>query len=376
MTMQRARVIALCVFATAGLGTAGAQTTPWYERIQFSGDFRARYEGFYQEDRPTRNRARLRVRVGLETPINEDTRFNVRIASGDPGTPVSTNQTFTGFFLPKPISLDRAFITYSPKALPALTAGAGKFPAPQTATQMVFDEDLNFEGAWEAVSFSRGNIEARVVGLQTAVNELSGTPDAYMMGGYGEVGVDIGKHALHFSVADYGWGNPDQIAVASSGGPLESILTNQVIRAPGSTTVIGFASRFNVVDIIAEDTITLREGVPLRLLVDFATNTKAATDRDAGFWFEAEYGRARASRSWSAGYTFGWLEQDVTPSAFVFSDMPGTNQRLHMLEASYVPKAGLSLDVTWHLTQRLFPSPADVPAPWLSRLHLAAVVRF
>jgi hypothetical protein len=69
------------------------------------------------------------------------------------------------------------------------------------------------------------------------------------------------------------------------------------------------------------------------------------------------------------------MEQDATPSAFVFSDMPGTNLRLHMREASYVVKTGLSLDATLQLTKCLVPAPDD-PNNWLSRLHLAAVVRF
>lgn len=355
---------------------AAARPLQWYERLRFSGDFRSRYEGFYQEDQETRNRIRLRLRVRLDTDINDDTQFHLQVASGDPGTPVSTNQTLTGFFLPKPFSLDRAYIVYNPTAASALTLGLGKFGAPQTTTQLVFDEDLNYEGGWEQVSWKPSErVGITLMALQTAVNELSAAPDAYMLGGYGEVSVEIGRATLQFSAADYTWGNPNQIAVASSGGPLQSILTNTVIRnAAGS--VVGFGSRFNVVDLIAEATVrTKKADYPLRLLVDVARNTRAANDRDSGLWLEAEYGRARTAGTWAAGYTHGRVEQDVTPSAFVFSDMPGTNVLLHMLRGSYAPKSGLSLDATLHLTKRLA-SPATAPNPWLSRLHLAAVVRF
>ena len=66
--------------------TQGSNTVaPWYERLQFSGDFRARYEGFYQRWRQTRNRARLRLRLRVDTEINEDVRFQLQVASGDPG---------------------------------------------------------------------------------------------------------------------------------------------------------------------------------------------------------------------------------------------------------------------------------------------------
>ena len=351
--------------------------SPWYERIRFSGDFRARYEGFYRRNADTRNRERLRLRLRIDTAINDDVRFQIQVASGDSGTPVSTNQTFTSFFQPKPFNLDRAYIAYNAAAAPALTLGIGKFGAPQTVTQLTFDDDLNFEGGWEQVAWEpREGFGINLVALQTAVNELSAAPDAYMLGGYGEVSIAIGQHSLQFSVANYAWGNEDQIAVASAGGPLESILTNSVRRGSAGN-VIGYISQFNVVDVIAEATFdTSSAQHPLRLLAEFARNTKAATNRRSALWIEAEYGSPGPTGTWGAGYTYGWVEQDATPSAFVFSDMPGTNLRLHMLETSYVLKSGLSLDATLHLTKRLIPERSNDPNHWLSRLHLAAVVRF
>jgi len=290
---------------------------------------------------------------------------------------VSTNQTFTSFFQPKPFNLDRAYIAYNTAAASALTLGLGKFSAPQTVTQLLFDDDLNFEGGWEQVSWEpRDGLAVNLVALQTAVNEVSRAGDAYMLGAYGEVNVSLGQHSLQVSAANYAWGNEDQIAVASASGPLENILTNGVRRGP-SGSVIGYASQFNVVDVIAEAIIrTPRAAYPLRLLVEVAHNTDAVSDQSNGLWIEAAYGSPRPTGTWGAGYTYGWAEQDVTPSSFVFSDMPGTNVRLHMLEASYVVKTGLSLDATLHLTKRLLLAQPNDPNNWLSRLHLAAIVGF
>ena len=39
--------------------SAESESRPWYERIEFGGDFRSRYEGFYQDGRTTRHRSRL-----------------------------------------------------------------------------------------------------------------------------------------------------------------------------------------------------------------------------------------------------------------------------------------------------------------------------
>ena len=350
--------------------------TPWYERIRFSGDFRSRYEGFYQADRENRNRARLRLRLRVDTDLNEDARFHLQVASGDPGTPVSTNQTFTSFFRPKPFNLDRAYIAYNPQVASALTLGIGKFGFPQNRTQMIFDDDLNFEGGWEQVSWDLSEgVGINLVALQTAVTELPTDNDTFMLAAYGELSFDGSRADFGVSVANYSWANPDPIVMGHTADVLKSILTNDLMRNSAGE-VVGFASGFNVVDVIAETTIrTARPDYPIRLLADLAYNTRAANERDRGFWVEAEYGSPRAVNTWGATYTYGWIEQDVSPSAFVFSDILSTNIRLHMIETSYIPKSGLSLDVTLHLTKRVVVL-EGTPNDLLARLHVAIVARF
>jgi hypothetical protein len=271
---------------------------PWYQRIQLGGDFRSRYEGFHQTGRETRNRTRFRLRLTVDSDINEDARFHVRVASGDPGTPVSTNQTFTSFFRPKPFSLNRAYLAYQPRAASALTLGIGKFGFPQNRTQMVFDDDLNVESGWEQVSWDLSDrVGINLGAVQTAVSEVSRDADAYMLAGYGEVHVETARAHVSLSAANYGWGNPDQIVAGHVDGPLNSILTNALERNDTGQAV-GYTSRFNVVDVIAEATIqTGRPDYPIRMLADVAHNTRAASDRASGFWVEAGYGQPRLART-------------------------------------------------------------------------------
>ena len=359
------------------LSTTGfAQSSPWYERIQFGGDFRSRYEGFYQNGRNTRHRDRLRLRLRIDSDINDDTHLQIQIASGDPGTPVSTNQTFTSFFRPKPFNLDRANITFNPSGASAMTVAMGKFGPPMTRTQMLWDNDLNFEGGYEQVAWSASDsVAIKLVALQTAVNEVKSDRDSYMLGGYGEVSVAVGNHSLQFSVADYGFGHVDQVAVGRATGPLNSTLTNQVeVDAAGN--IIGLASDFNLVDVIVQAEVdTGRADYPLRLLADVVRNTRAASDLDTGMWFEAEYGGSRTQRSYTLGYTYVRIQQDAALSAFAFSDMPGTNLQLHMFAIAYVPLPNLSLDINVHVSKRLEVDPG-ARNTWLTRAHIAAIVRF
>ena len=375
----RAMLTSAIIGATPAAGFAQSEDSaprPWYERIEFGGDFRSRYEGFYQDGRTTRHRSRFRLRLRIDSDINDDTHLQLQIASGDSGTPVSTNQTFTSFFRPKPFNLDRANIAYNPGGARALTLGIGKFGFPITRTQMTWDDDLNLEGGYEQVAWSpTETVGVKLVALQTAVNEVSGDEDSYMLAGYGEVRVALGRHTLQLSVADYGFGNVDQVAVGRATGPLKSLLTNQVERDAGGA-IIGLVSDFNMVDVIAEAELdTGRDGYPLRLLADVVRNTRATSDLDTGLWFEAEYGGSRVRRSYTFGYTFGWIEQDGVLSPFMFSDIPGSNVQLHMIHAAYVPLSNLALDLTLHFTKQL-EVPAGTPNGYLTRPHVAVTVRF
>ena len=257
-----------------------------------------------------------------------------------------------------------------------MTVAMGKFGPPMTRSQMLWDNDLNFEGGYEQVAWSASDsVAIKLVALQTAVNEVKSDRDSYMLGGYGEVSVAVGNHSLQFSVADYGFGHVDQVAVGRATGPLNSTLTNQVeVDAAGN--IIGLASDFNLVDVIVQAEVdTGRADYPLRLLADVVRNTRAASYRDTGMWFEAEYGGSRTQRSYTLGYTYVRIQQDAALSAFAFSDMPGTNLQLHMLAIAYVPLPNLSLDLNVHVSKRLEVDPG-ARNTWLTRAHIAAIVRF
>ncbi len=92
-------------------------------------------------------------------------------------------------------------------------------------------------------------------------------------------------------------------------------------------------------------------------------------------WFEAEYGGARDPGSYTLAYTYGRIEQDAVLSPFMFSDIPGSNLQLHMPNFAYVVAPNLTFDLTLHFTKRLDADP-DANRNWLTRPHIAAIVRF
>jgi Putative porin len=86
----------------------------WAAKMQWSGDFRYRYE--YIDDGTSakdRHRSRIRARLGLKAEVNDEWDFGLRVASGT-ADPVSTNQTLDEAFSSKPLWLDRAYFAYHP----------------------------------------------------------------------------------------------------------------------------------------------------------------------------------------------------------------------------------------------------------------------
>ncbi len=102
-----------------------------------------------------RQRERLRARFGADIDLGEGYTAGARIATGENSSPVTTNQSFgaSGGFGKYAIWLDRAFLKYRTANW---SVSAGRFDSPFFASQMVFDEDLGFDGVAGQMKFSRG----------------------------------------------------------------------------------------------------------------------------------------------------------------------------------------------------------------------------
>ena len=117
-------------------------------RFRFSGDIRLRGEDIFQ-DCPacvTRNRARLRVRFGVDGRLNENFMGGFALATGSLGDPTSANESFTNFFNRKTIGLDRGYVTFNPVAARWLSLTGGKFAYTWARTSLTLDPDINPEG--------------------------------------------------------------------------------------------------------------------------------------------------------------------------------------------------------------------------------------
>lgn len=165
----------------------------WLDRFRFSGDMRVRGEhigfgaantpllydvnvinadgGYFVDDvlplRATtenRYRARVRARFGVDARINDKVEAGLRFVTGNPSDPVSTNESLTGNFDKFMVGLDRAYIRVRPFGKDSRFADSnivlGKFDNPFFSTELMFDRDLQFEGAAATFQAALGDGEA------------------------------------------------------------------------------------------------------------------------------------------------------------------------------------------------------------------------
>jgi len=104
----------------------------------------------------TRNRMRLRARLGVAVDLNEGFTAGLRLATGENNSPVTENQSLGaansaqgGDFSKYALWLDRAFLKYEIGGLPDkdLSVTVGRFDNPFFATSIIWADDLGFDGA-------------------------------------------------------------------------------------------------------------------------------------------------------------------------------------------------------------------------------------
>jgi hypothetical protein len=192
-------------------------------RFRFSGDVRVRGENYNQGCSTVvcqdRNRARIRVRLGLEGQLNQDFVGGVALATGSQGDPTTTNETLTNFFDRKTIALDKGYITYNPVAHNWFSVTGGKFAYLWQRTSVTGDPDLNPEGFDAKLSFNVNNgffTNFTVQAITLLYSESSSGQDSYVLGGQAQTSFKAGPWSATASFLNEHWNRPDAILAASA----------------------------------------------------------------------------------------------------------------------------------------------------------------
>lgn len=321
----------------------------WAGKLQWSGDFRYRYEYIDDEAKSNeRNRNRIRARLGLDVAVNDEWDLGFRIASGV-GDPVSTNQTLDEAFSGKGLWLDRAYADYHPTWMEGLDVLAGKFGVPfykVGKNQMMWDGDLNVEGgALQYVHTLGPQTDLRVSGGGFWVNEESGGADTGLWGLQGYVKHQIDKPTYILAGAGFfDYGNikgAESLAAEWDDDPAE-------FSGNTSTDPNVYASDFDIVELFCE-VGTEVGGLPVAAWGDWVKNTGAVNNEDTGWLIGGRINKAKARGSWEVSYDYRDIEADAVVGQFNDSDFigGGTGGKGHRFGLAYALAKNVKAALTY-----------------------------
>jgi hypothetical protein len=306
------------------------------EGIKFKGDFRFRQESFDIEGQDDRHRSRLRSRVALVAPINEDVSVGFGLASGS-SDPTSANQTLGSVSSSKAINLDLAYVNWNlPNSDISVQAGKFKNPLKRVGgTGLLWDGDVRPEGV--TASYNKGSIFA--TGLGSWVDENKGDADLILLGG--QVGSNF-KLANNVSVL-FGLGYYNITASEGAGSFFGVAANDNRLDANG-----GYLNGFQNIEGFAEIGIPTELG-KVTLFADYVQNLDA-DDFETGYSLGA---KVKANK-WSFGWEYRDLEADAVFAAFSDSDFigGGTDGEGHILKTGYALSKKISLSSSLFLNDR------------------------
>ena len=409
-------------------------------RFRWSGDVRVRQEDFFQSYTGCANcgprvRERIRVRFGFEGKLNDDFIAGAFLATGIVTDPTSTNETLTGSFERKNISLDRGYIVYQPQAHKWLQLTGGKFAYTWIRSPQTFDSDLNPEGFSEKFSFDVKNHYVKNVtftGMQLLFNEVarkassSACPtgstdpqamfctnggnshgaDSFAVGGQISAKLQLTKRvAMTPSYSLLNWRNENDLlntpgtvlASPANNSPFANGITNstRTITANGVTTTV-FRSKFLYSDLILDTNInTVLAKYPWRIVGEYLNNLNAVKVNPALgtqshlYKVETYLGQQKNRNDLQFGYGFWRQEQDSVIAAFNESDQRApTNVVQHFFQGSWVVRPNVTATATmWYgrtLNSALqnaalatgFTGGAGRTEPYLKRFQFDVVYKF
>lgn len=382
----------------------------WVNRMTLGGDFRVRAEGlFFGADNArntyldftsvneaggidragidailntTEDRVRLRgaARFTIESELSDSWYAYARIATGSIPNPLSRNQTLGRFGQTWQTNIDRAYLQWAPEPLDTFGQSVqfGRMFKPWPGTDLVWDNDVGFEGVYYDVS-AAADAERRT-SLRAgfgyfAINEVDFTADDGFLASFDLLGrVGWGDdNSVFLSAAYHHYENITGIRNAPDSDLTDFTAPRRFQRGntlfdirndlDPSSNLFALAAEYRLVNLAAGFETTLAGGMPLRFTADFVRNIgfdsddvlartglgiRERTDGYAAYFLLGpEFLYERGEWSVQAGYRY--LERDAVVDAFTDSNFGGgaTDTQGYALRLRYAFADDVWLDVRW-----------------------------
>lgn len=352
-------------------------------------DAQGRALGSLNEDQ---ERWRVRARLGLTAQVADTVSAGVRLATGNTNDRVSTNQTLGQNFNKYSFVVDRAFIRYTP--VEWLTVSGGRIANPWLSTDLIWDEDLNFEGVAATLrpSLDAGRVKPFVTAgwfplrIDSPNEHGSRSMSAVQLGVDWEVRRDL---RLKFGAAQYRFDNVEgredsrfdeltgerlpgygQYEYGSGFRAKGNTLftTNNLYETPSdfdsSNWIWGLASRFEPLALTAAVDIARFDPFHVMVSAEYVKNTafdrkeiqrrtgvRLSDGSDTAYLFRVAVGMPsiRQIGDWQASFTYRRVGSDAVLDAFTDSDfgLGGTNMKGYTLGFSYGIEQNTAIGLRW-----------------------------
>lgn len=421
--MRRMTVLAIVVLLATGTLAVAAEADKkdekhWYDKLKWGGDLRLRYEHFSWPgnfDNGKRDRARFRLRFGLEAELRENVWVGLELRSGDPLNPHSDNQSFDNAFSKKTIAISQAFVRWGIVKWAELSAGKFQPKGLWTATDMQWDDDVVTEGVlfnftWKA----SGVVKTWNANAYAFTLEESGSgPESYLTGAQFAPVLQWGsKNALTIGTGYEQVSHPESVAELTLSGRLRSepefTVTNVLDPETG-----GYVSKMKILSVFlvwknqsmknwpitftnfyfknlgARDAVgaLVRFNVDDDELVPLVSNVNSK-DNDTAMFSRIQFGNFR--EKWKMAFRLAYYNSE--PDAMFYPYVQSDTRRGTNLEGwRFDYRIGMPLkswiNVTWYHTDYKLPinpvpiDPADIPglsndAETMDRLQVDYVLNF
>lgn len=333
-----------------------------------------------------RERLRLRLRLGMTAKVNNEVTAGVRMVTGSVTDRVSTNQNLGSNFNKYALNLDRAYLKYEPNEW--LSISGGLIPNPWFGTDLVWDEDLNFEGVAATLGKRLGpdafkpfatlgyfplrtdnppSGDARwLAGLQGGFEWSLSSRSRLKFGAayyqYKNIEGRAETNTAFFDSADYG-----QYGYESALRQKGNTLFRTNASGDAGASIWGLVSQFKPLNLTAVLDLAHMDPLHLVLTADYVKNlgfdkneimqrtgltaAQLGSGKDTGALLKLQYGYPRvvAPHDWNVSVAYRYLGSDAVLDAFADSDfgLGGTNNKGYILGFNYGIERNTTLGVRW-----------------------------
>src|ERR1051325_4603534 len=381
----------------------------WVTSMKFSGDFRGRFEQNYTDNKanvfPTgpgtfgpaedRGRWRYRVRFGVTASLVDDFEVGLRLASGNPfssfgGNPVSANTDLSDGSSRKFIWVDAAYAKWTPIHTGPWLAGAtlGKMDNPFQLSPMVFDPDIQLEGAAIQAASQTDKHGLKSNGGAFVLDEFNhpstanpaASHDPYLFGAQllleskwtPKIETALGISAFSItSKENLGTGTAPNNNDGNTRDDLTGLLVNNYNPIVGSAA---FTYKLTSFPLYTGE-------FPIKFAGEYMDNPGAAK-QNVGYWAGVTLGKSGHKGTWDISYKWQRLEADAWYDEFPDDDFGafyqqgsagggfisaanpkgagfrgGTNVKGLMIKANFSFTDSMTLSVTYYLAELINPNP-------------------